>query len=247
MATRNLVPRNANEGQLGTTEKPWANIIKGFARSPSIELEFLNVVYSPLSFAAIASGTQNMISAASTANHPGIVTFLSSTSANSGFVIYTTVNQNHYLIAGGEVFECIFEVDTTTNTTVRLGYSDSITATAPVDGVFLQIVGTTATGVARSNNAETLTADTPTIVQGTWYRMKMVLNADATLATFTLFTCADGQPVTWVNNTCATNIPTGAGRHTALNMLALTSDTAAAKNLISLDYARYDFNRVLVR
>lgn len=254
MATKNIVPRAANEGQLGTVAKPWAkivasgvDIISQFAKSPSIEIECVNTNFSPLGVIAIATGTLAILTGASTANHPGIVTFLSSTSPNSGYAILTPANYNNLLLAGGEVFECIFEVDTTTNTTVRLGYSDSATATAPVDGVFLQIVGTTVTGVARSNNGETLTADTPAITQGVWYRMKMVLNADATLATFTLFTCADGAPVAWVQNTVATNIPTGAGRHTGPNMLAFTSDTAAAKNLVSLDYARYDFNRVLVR
>jgi hypothetical protein len=218
-----------------------------WAKSPSIEIEFLNTLYAPLSGFAIASGTANMVSLASTANHPGILTISSSTSPNSGYVVGASNNLNHYLIAGGEVFEVIFEVDTTTNTTVRLGFSDNALPTASVDGVNLQIVGTTVTGVARSNNSETDTADTVTITQGVWYRAKLVLNANATLATFTLFTCADGLPVTWVRNTIATNIPTGAGRHTVPMMQAITSDTAAAKSLCSLDYARYDFNRVLVR
>lgn len=245
MATKNIVPRAANEGQLGTTEKPWANIIKGFARSPSIEIEFLQPAYYPLAGSAIASGTAGNLSATSTANHVGIVTFGSSASANSGYSVANIWTPASYLIAGGEAFECIFEVDTTINTTVRLGYSDSATATAPVDGVWINIAGTQLDGYAKNNSGPTITATHYDITDGVWYRAKLIVNADASKVTFTLVTCADGVQV-WTDTVNA-NIPTGAGRHTVLNMMAFTTDAAVAKSLISLDYARYDFNRVLVR
>lgn len=217
-----------------------------FSRFAVIESDCLNIgnSFAPLTGGGVASGTQ--IAGVATANHPGVVIWKSSATANSGWTVATASTYVQTLLGGGETYEVIFKVETTTNTTVRLGYHDTNLVTAPVDGVYLQIVGTTLTGVAMSNSSKTDTADTVTITQGVWYRAKLVLNADAALATFTLFTCADGQPVEWTQNTVASNIPTGAGRFCVPDMIATNSGTTAV-NLLSLDWYRYSIDRVLVR
>lgn len=255
MSTKNIVPRNANEGQLGTTAKPWASIVATeldaptgkFSRFTVVEADCINGSnMQPLSGTGIGTTVGTLVVGTSTADHPGVMIFKSSVAANSGYQVAAPNSYSQMLIAGGETYEVIFAVETTGNTTARLGYHDTNTATAPVDGVYLQIVETALTGIARSNNSETVTADTVTLTQGVLYRAKLVLNADATLATFTLFTCADGQPVSWVNNAVASNIPTGAGRYIMPDMIATNSGTSAV-NLMSLDWFRFSIDRVLVR
>lgn len=256
MATKNIVPRAANEGQLGTTAKPWAKIVAAeldaptgkFSRMTVIESDCLNGISSFLPLAGIGVGTTvgTLVSGTVTANHPGVVIFKSSVAANSGYIVAALSSFSQMLLAGGEAYEVVFTVETTTNTTARLGYHDAGSITAPVDGVYLQIVEATLTGVAMSNGSETDTPDTVTLTQGVLYRAKIVLNANASLATFTLFTCADGLPVTWTRNTVASNIPTGGGRYCSPDMIATNAGTTAV-NLISLDWFRYSIDRVLVR
>lgn len=252
MATKNIVPRAANEGQLGTTAKPWAKVVAAeldaptgkFSRMTIIENDFLGVQTGsgvlPLTTGATLLGT--IAAVTSTANHPGIISFKSSTTQNSGY--FYTGNNSGPLIAGGETFELIFSVVTTTGTTIRLGFHDTQSITDPVDGVWVNIADTQLDGYAKNNAGPTVTATHYDITQGVWYRAKIVLNADATLATFTLITCADGAQV-WTDTVNA-NIPTGAGRWTCLSGIATNSGTSAVE-LLDMDWLRYSIDRVLVR
>jgi hypothetical protein len=196
--------------------------------------------FAPFANVAIASGTLD--ADAPSVHHPGIVLIVSSTSANSGQYIGSA--SSALLLGGGGQCECVFNLYTTALTICYLGFHDSATYAAPVDGVWIDIQGTTLKGVTSSNSSATNTGTTYTITQGVWYRYKIVLNADATLATFTLYTCADGIAV-WTD-TCATNIPTGAGRYTGMRMLAVNTGTTAVTTL-ALDWYRYSCSRVLVR
>lgn len=246
MATKNIVPRAAGEGLLGTIAKPWAKVITAdYKYMSTIESDFQAANISGLGGGPRSTGTFNTAGTVDI-NHPGVYIVKSSTTADSGYFLSGNA-VTMMLLGGGEIFEFVFTIEATTGTTARFGYHTALAVTAPIDGAYLQIVGTTLAGVARSNNSETLTADTVTITQGVWYRVKIVLNSDATLATFTLFTCADGLPVTWVNNTVATNIPTGAGRFVAPTLTVTNSAANDAKNLSSYDWVQWQGTRVLIR
>jgi hypothetical protein len=221
--------------------------IEKFSRMTVLESDLMGVLaycVAPLSASAVVSGTWAFITG-SIANHPGIVTLKSSTSANSGMVIFGSDATTNNLISGGETYEVVFQVVTTAGTTVRLGYHDTPTVTEPTDGVWFSVIETTLAGYAKNNAGPTVTGTTYTVTTGVWYRAKIVLNADATLATFTLYTCADGVAV-WTDTVNA-NIPTGTGRQTDTNMIATNSGTGTVLNLLHLDWFQYACSRVLVR
>lgn len=192
--------------------------------------------------AAVASGTRTYI--AGTPNHPGIVQLNDSTTANGGYQ-YTT-NVTAFSIAGGERAVFVFEWNTARTTCqARMGWQDTIVVTNPVDCVCLEITGAGVIGgICRSNNSETATATTFSLTQDAWYSGEIIINADATLVTFTVY--SEAGAVVWTN-TVATNIPKGAGRETGFGVIATQSTTDAAGAIIQIDYIGLEINRSLVR
>jgi hypothetical protein len=197
----------------------------------------------PWDFAVISSGTQAKI--AGEANHPGILRISSSTSANSGG--YVEAEATSFLIDGGEQFECVFEprVASNTNTTIRMGFLDSLASTDETDGVYfelpagsLAIVGKTANGSTRSTSATIAT-----LVVNTWYKVKLVVNTDATLVTFYVY----GDDGTLLGSqSLNTNIPTTATHETGNGIIATNSGTAATL-LAYFDYMSVYMTRKLTR
>jgi hypothetical protein len=200
--------------------------------------------FYPLYPLAIASGGlafTTYVSMQEQGNHPGMIAFKSSTTANSGYLVSGQLGSG-FPMSGGETCEIIFKVTATSGTTIRMGYHTASSSAAPTDGVWIEIVETTLSGKANNNTGEVVTASTYTITQGTWYRMKIAMNANATLATFTLVTCADGMQV-WTD-TLNSHIPTA--RVTPMGIIATNSGTTAT-NLMTLDWYRYSCSRVLAR
>jgi hypothetical protein len=195
---------------------------------------------APWFAAAAVSGTSTAVTG--TANHPGIVTLTSSTSANSGYAY--ALGTSSFLLAGTEVTEFIFQVVTTANTTARLGFQDSNSSTAPTDGAWVNIAATTLDGRTASNTTGSTTGTNYTITASVWYRAKVVVNSDATQVDFYLYTCADGVQV-WTNN-LTTNIPTAAGRETGQSAMATNSGTTALE-LVDLDFMDVYMTRTLTR
>ena len=146
---------------------------------------------APWFAAAAVSGTSTAVTG--TANHPGIVTLTSSTSANSGYAY--ALGTSSFLLAGTEVTEFIFQVVTTANTTARLGFQDSNSSTAPTDGAWVNIAATTLDGRTASNTTSSTSGTNYTITASVWYRAKVVVNSDATQVDFYLYTCANGVQV----------------------------------------------------
>ena len=265
MATKNIVPRAAHEGTIGTAAKPFLKIIadevdigavsvqtqlddkqslRKFSRFAAVDNDCLGATslygLTPLTGAAINSGTLN--AGIFLTNHPGVFQLRSSTTPNSGYYI---VGDPYGLICGGETFEVIFMVGTTAGTTIRMGWHNAYSVAAPVDGIYIKIAETTLTAVCMKNTSETDALDTVAITQGVWYRARIVVNADASLVTFTLVTCADGVPVAWVRNTIAgAGIPTW--RNFGASMIATNSGSSIAY-LLNLDRFTYDNSLVLVR
>jgi len=195
---------------------------------------------APWFAAATVSGTSTAVTG--TANHPGIVTLTSSTSANSGYAY--ALGTSSFLLAGTEVTEFIFQVVTTANTTARLGFQDSNSSTAPTDGAWVNIAATTLDGRTASNTTSSTTGTNYTITASVWYRAKVVVNSDATQMDFYLYTCADGVQV-WTNN-LTTNIPTAAGRETGQSAVATNSGTTALE-LVDMDFMDVYMTRTLTR
>jgi hypothetical protein len=213
-----------------------------------VETDFLNTT-SPfaqgLTGSAISSGT--LVQIAAEPNHPGIVELRDSTTANGGYRIMTDVLG--FRLAGGEKFVCVFQMRGVRSTAVcRIGFQDSTSATVPVDGVYLNVVGNgttlTTTGISRSNNTQSATASTHSTANNTWYACIIELNAAATQVTFSIYT--EAGVLDW-SDTVSTNIPTASGRETGAGVYVGESSTDAAAGIIRLDYLRIESSKTLVR
>lgn len=230
------------------------SVVDGKADAPSrsqmlvLETDFFNVT-SPfsqgLTGAAVSSGT--IVQVAAEPNHPGVVELRDSTTANGGYRIMTDVLA--FRIAGGEKFVCVFQIRGARATAVcRLGFQDSTSATAPVDGIYLDFVGNgtviTTTGRARSNNVQSNTATTHSTALNTWYACIIEVNPDATLVTFSIYN--EAGVLQW-SDTVNANIPTASGRETGVGVYVGESSTDAAAGIIRLDYMRVESGKVLVR
>jgi hypothetical protein len=196
--------------------------------------------FAPWYGTAISSGT--ISNGTGSADHPGVLQMKSSTSADSGYYLY--VSGVSMLIAGGESTDIVFRVVNSTNTTAFIGFHDGTSVTAPTDGAWLDIAGTTLTGRCKNNAGPTDTATTYTITDNVWYRGRIVVNAAGTRVDFYLYLCSTGAQV-WTGY-CTANIPTGAGRGTG-HGVCVTNSATTAVTLIELDYMNIAIDRVFVR
>jgi hypothetical protein len=193
--------------------------------------------------AATSSGGLNVISGQP--NHPGIVALRDSSTANGGYRIQTALNA--ILLAGMEKCVIIFQIRSAKLGVVGfMGFHDSASITAPVDAVCFVLTtdGTNASIVGRgraNNTAEDTAPFVPAL--NTWYTGIIELNADATLATFTI---QDDSETVLFSET-VTNIPKASGRETGAGVTVHQNTTDAAADLIWLDYLRIEMNRILVR
>jgi hypothetical protein len=114
--------------------------------------------------------------------------------------------------------------------TYRAGFIDSPSAES-TDGVFFRYIDNVNTGqwqlVCRSNGTETATNSTVAPAAATWYRLTIIINPAGTSAEFFV----NGTSI----GTCASNLPTGAGRGTGFGSLIIKSVGTTAST-IDLDY-----------
>jgi hypothetical protein len=197
----------------------------------------------PFIGAAISTGTINASNITTAQNnHPGLVRFASSATANSGYRAQTDVLA--YRLAAGDVFAATAYLDTLANTTLRVGYHDSITSADAVDGVYIEVTPTTgvASCKASANSVRTTSATTATLTAATWYRFVIVVES-TTLARCII---VNDSSVDVLNTTVATNIPSTAGRETGAGLVVTNSGTVAT-SLLHLDYMMVGSLRKLVR
>lgn len=121
--------------------------------------------------------------------------------------------------------------------TVRAGFGDHGYPTEHRDGAFFRYIhsenGGNWTAVCRANNVET-SADTGiAAVAGTWYVLRVVVNAAASSVAFYI----DGT----LRATIITNIPSGAGRETGASVSMVKSVGTTARVLLA-DWLIIDFN-----
>ena len=188
---------------------------------------------------SVNTGTNSVVTG--TVTHPGQYKETSSTTANSGAFIGTSINS--VLLGGTETTELIFQVLTTANTTVRFGFGDTQSITAPVDGAWINIAGTTLDGRTSSNSVSSTTGTNYTIAATTWYRAKVAVNSTATQVDFYLYNEAGTQ--LWTAS-LTTNIPTAAGREVG-NFYIATNSGISAVDLLLVDYISFVITRALVR
>lgn len=154
---------------------------------------------------------------------------------------YIRGSTNGILLANGEQI-CEFRVklsavsDGTDTYIFRAGLSDATTA-APTDGVFFRYTHSVNSGawvlVATQNTTETAVNSTSGVVAGgTWYRLRVVVNAAATSAEFFVDDVSVG--------TVSENIPTGSGRETCPGSnLVKSAGTTTRKALLDYCYLKY--------
>ena len=187
---------------------------------------------------AVSSGTSGNGASLVDQNHIGVGGLVSSTTTNSGYGwgVNSTI-----ILKGGEKNTIIFYKTTATNTTSRFGFHTSVSSSAPVDGAYINIAGTTLSGKTDKASSESTTGTTYTISTGVWYRCVVLVNSDATRIDFYLYTCSDGVQV-WTDF-LTTNIPV-----VGLNSTVIaTNSGTSALTLDSIDFVGFECSRTLVR
>lgn len=121
---------------------------------------------------------------------------------------------------------------------ITLGFMDAVNV-SHTDGAYLFF----SQGVTnfryrtRSNSTETDTDSGLAPIAGTWYILRIIVNAAATSITFTI-NSANSQALT-------TNIPTGAGREVGIGaVIVKTASAANANRDLYLDYCRFAWSDV---
>jgi len=198
----------------------------------------------PFGASSVSSGTLAGPAIAVTAAHPGVVRLQSSTTTNSGYRVQTGSNQG-ILIAGGEVYECVFTIlyqNITDITTARIGFHDSSTSADATDGAYIEMIDNGANlpifrGKTASNSTRTTTGTSYTGALATWYRVYIAVNSDATSVAFYIYDDAGTQLWTDANTT---NIPTASGRDCWAGM-SVTNVGTTARDLMHLDYMSFGY------
>lgn len=201
---------------------------------------------SPWVGAAVSSGTLQTAFPAEK-DHPGIHEVKSGTGASSGY--YFLTDTAAILISGNETTDFIIRPQTLANTTIRLGFIDSITSSDENDGCYIEIttvggipgtlVGKTATAAARSTSATSYVC-----AAGVWYRARISVNAAANLVTFSLFDSAGA--LLWTD-TLNANIPTAAGNETGHGIVALSNGLGSTVAVLDIDFFDIFIARTLTR
>jgi hypothetical protein len=209
----------------------WGKVMEARRRKPAYYTDLLGPsgaatleAHIPWDVSLISSGTQAKI--AGVANHPGVLRFSSSTSANSGGII--AMDNTAFLLAGGEVAEFIFQhkVASGTNTTIRMGFLDTTTSADVTDGAYIEIASGSlnATCKTANNGTRTTSSTIATLSIDTWYRAQIRVNADATSVTCEIFNDSGTSLGSQANSA---NIPTATGRETGMGLIYTNAGTSA--------------------
>jgi hypothetical protein len=210
-------------------------------KRPFIFSDFLAAgtsIVDPFTAVTVASGviTTSNSSGVVTAQHPGVVRFVSSTTTNSGGFIGSNTAQ--LLLGGGEVFEGVFRLETLALSTFYLGFIDSAASSVSTDGAYVAIDSSgVVTGKTSSNSTRSSTGTTYAASASTWYRLRITVNTTS-LVTYQLYN--DGGTLLW-SDTLTANIPAASGRETGVGVVATNSGTTAV-TLIHMDYMALTWN-----
>ena len=184
---------------------------------------------TPWTYGAIAGG-QNF-SAVAVAKHPGIANMVTSETANSGGR-FCTDTSSIMLIGAEKTVICFNASAYISDILVRMGFHSTVDHTAPVDGAYLKIESSNIAGVCSSASNTTITDTTYTITTNVWYRAEIIVNADATAVSFSLF-ADDSDTLLWTS-TINTNVPKN--KRIAHSINATMSNPLSVKSALMLDF-----------
>jgi hypothetical protein len=186
-----------------------------------------NAVQGPFLGAAIASGTLQEAPNAAVLDgiHQPAVRLRSSTTANGGYLIKTGDDAGMVNAATSALkFVAVYSPTTAATATVRMGYLDNATITAPVDGMYFEIVGSTCTPKIRSNSTETTGPSSATLSGDVWYQFQ-ITTTGTTGATFRVIESATNT--TLLNLVVTATLPNTSARAFACGIVATESTTTA--------------------
>jgi hypothetical protein len=184
---------------------------------------------------SIASGTPTATQAINLQNHPGVLSFSSSTTANSGGQCTWGGTTTGSPVAAGRVYDFVFFTVNLANATIRLGTNDSFSVADSVDGVYIEVLpGGIASGKSSNNSVQTVSASSFTLAANTWYHARISIPT-ATTGLFQIFN--EAGTLLW-SDTVTGNIPTGVGRN-SLPRFIVTNSTTTATLVCQLDMASW--------
>jgi hypothetical protein len=227
---------NLNGDTGGTVIDIGALQIRG-ARAPMfVENDFLSgsSVAGCLPWNSATVGVTGTITSINTSDSEmiGAVRLASIATANTGWYMLTSITG--HMLDGDEKTEIVFRVPAASATTViRAGFGNSLTTTAPTNGIYMEIANLTATFRVRTNSVNTDAASTFTLTANTWYRLVIETNGTGS-TTFHLFD-RSGVPVTNSPRVVTAAIPSIAGREVGHGVLAYNT-AATAVNLLDICY-----------
>ena len=200
--------------------------------------------FTPWYGGAISSGTVSGPSSLGDYNHPIWYRLISAAGANSGYYyqLSGTATMAFSASGGGEYTDIIFRPQGTNDTRIRLGYQDGVTASDPTDGVYLYLFNNQLSGVCISNTASKATASAYTIASNAWYRGRIDIAANSTMARFKLYN--ESGTLLWSDET--NNVPIGSNREFSHAVVAIRTNTTAL-NLIDIDYMALGNTNLLTR
>lgn len=180
---------------------------------------------------SIASGTPTATQALNLANHPGVISFSSSVTVNSGGQCTWGGITTGTPVVVGRVCDFIICPINLANSTIRMGFNDAFNQDDAVDGVYIEVApGGIASGKSASNSARSVSASSFTLAANTWYHARI----SVTSATTGLFEIISEAGVVLWSDTVTGNIPTGNGRN-CLPRFIITNNATTVTLLCQLD------------
>ena len=226
---------------LGSATLNYSNLMDSARVRPFGFTDCWNVsAVSPFVATAISSGAISNATGTITAGHPGVAILTGSSTAGSGYRVFTATNS--MVIAGGEEFEAVYYPISSTST-VRMGFHDATSNAAPVDGVYMGRVGTlTISGNTANNGAFGTTSTNYTLGTSTWYRSNIIVGSSATSVNYYLYEANTGI-LLWTDS-LTTNIPTNTARGVGFG---ITCTAGGVTDIEYLDYIAVGWTKDLVR
>lgn len=186
-------------------------------------------------FTAIASGINAMVATGSGLGVMQIRTVSSAVTSSGGHF-----NTGTATLALGELatqIKGVFTLDRTNGAIYRLGFSDSVSTTEPVDALGLSITNDTACLVSLSNSVRTVSASTFQLQQGVPYTFFLTQTND--FSALTVYSNIVGGPDVAIWSETVTGIPLGSARALGVNFGGYNSSTANTNGVtvLSFDHA----------
>jgi hypothetical protein len=205
--------------------------LEAFRKRPFYICDFMNVStsgYDPWFGTSVLSGI--LANVAAGIPHQGAAGLRTSANANSGYSILTSPLT--FTVSGDEITEAIIKTVKLDGTTTRFGFHDATTITAPVDGAYFEIgPDSLCYGKTMKASSGSSTGTSYQMTDGAWYRLKLVVNSDATQINYYIYN--DAGTLLW-GDQLTTNIPTDV--YSGHGLITTNEGTTADVYLIHLDY-----------